>query len=130
MLFRSHVVIKPHVKIKFPWKLHIADYTWIGEHCWIDNLDFVSIGAHCCLSQNVYLCCGNHNFSLSTFDLITRPIQIKQGAWVAAAACVMPGTVLEEHVMVTAGSVISGATIPYGIYRGTPATLIKTRVIQ
>ena len=126
----KHVVIKPFVKIKFPWKLRIGSYVWIGEHCWIDNLDTVSIQSHSCLSQRVYLCCGNHNFNSATFDLITQPIEIKQGVWVAASACVMPGTILEEHVVVTAGSIISGHTIPYGIYKGNPAALVKTRSLK
>ena len=45
----SGVVIKPHVRIKFPWKLSIGDYSWIGEEVWIDNLAEVSIGSNCCI---------------------------------------------------------------------------------
>ena len=32
------VIIKPFVKIKYPWKLQIGDYSWIGEEVWIDNI--------------------------------------------------------------------------------------------
>ena len=31
------VVIKPSVNIKYPWRLKIGDYSWIGENVWIDN---------------------------------------------------------------------------------------------
>jgi putative colanic acid biosynthesis acetyltransferase WcaF len=33
------VIIKPSVNIKYPWRLKIGNYTWIGENVWIDNLD-------------------------------------------------------------------------------------------
>src|SRR4051812_34477683 len=54
-LFGAHiargVVIKPHVRVKFPWRLSIGAHSWIGEDVWIDNLAQVSIGAQCCISQ-------------------------------------------------------------------------------
>src|SRR5947207_2715325 len=40
------VVIKPSVNIKYPWKLKIADNSWVGEEVWIDNLSDVIIGAN------------------------------------------------------------------------------------
>ena len=62
--------IKPRVYIKFPWKLKIGKYSWIGEKVWIDNIDHVEIGNNCCISQGVYFCTGNHDFKKETFDLI------------------------------------------------------------
>ena len=56
-----NVVIKPGVNIKYPWKLVIGDYSWIGEDVWIDNLSSVSIGNNACISQGAMLLCGNHN---------------------------------------------------------------------
>lgn len=34
----QQVRIKPGVKVKFPWRLSIGDFAWIGENAWIDNL--------------------------------------------------------------------------------------------
>ena len=56
----SNVVIKPHVNIKFPWRLTIGDNVWIGEQVWIDNLDIVNIGNNVCISQGSVLFA--HNF--------------------------------------------------------------------
>ena len=58
------VVIKPSVNIKYPWKLSIGNYAWIGEQVWIDNIADVRIGDHVCLSQGSLLLTGNHNYQL------------------------------------------------------------------
>ena len=99
------VVIKPHVRIKFPWRLSIGDNSWIGEGVWIDNLAQVDVGANCCISQGAYLCTGSHDWSLPAFDLITRPITIGDGAWICAQARVSPG------VKVGAGAVLGFGAI-------------------
>ena len=78
------VVIKPGVNIKYPWFLKIGDYSWIGENVWIDNLGITTIGSNCCLSQGAMLLCGNHNYKLTTFDLMVKPITLEDGAWVGA----------------------------------------------
>ena len=78
------VVIKPRVNVKFPWRLVIGDFVWIGEQVWIDNLEMVTVGSHSCLSQGVYLCTGSHNWADPSFGLITQPIKIGEGCWVGA----------------------------------------------
>lgn len=90
------VVIKPGVSVKYPWRLSIGDYSWIGENVWIDNLDNVSIGSNCCISQGAMLLCGNHNYKKSTFDLIIKPITIEDGAWIGAKSVVCP-RLLQKH---------------------------------
>jgi len=65
----------------------------------------VVIGSNVCLSQRAFLCTGSHDFNKETFDLITRPIVIGDGCWVAAQAFVGPGVVLAPGTMVKAGEV-------------------------
>ena len=90
----KHVVIKPHVRVKFPWRLSIGEFSWIGESVWIDNLADVRIGAHCCVSQAAYLCTGNHDWSAPSFELTARPIEIKNQVWIGMCSqpiCVARG---------------------------------------
>ncbi len=124
------VVIKPGVNIKYPWKLAIGDYSWIGEKVWIDNLDQVTIGAHCCLSQGAMLLCGNHNYSLPTFDLMTGPITLEDGVWIGAQSMVTPHTICKSHAVLSVQSVASKVLESYGIYKGNPAKKIKDRLIK
>lgn len=124
------VVIKPMVNIKYPWKLKIGDYAWIGENVWIDNLGDVSIGPHACISQGALLLSGNHDFSKKSFDLIVKPIVIGNGAWIGAKSMVTQGTIVHDHAVLAVNSVASSDLEAYGIYRGNPAVKIKQRNIQ
>lgn len=115
------VVIKPSVNIKYPWHLSIGDYSWIGENVWIDNLDDITIGANCCISQGALLLCGNHDYTKETFDLKTASIQIKDGAWIGAKAIVCPGVTIEEDAVLTVNSVASKNISAHSIWQGNPA---------
>jgi putative colanic acid biosynthesis acetyltransferase WcaF len=122
------VNIKPCVNIKYPWRLTIGDYAWIGENVWIDNLDDVSIGAHACISQGALLLFGNHNYKKETFDLMTGKIVIEEGAWVGANATVCPGVTCKSHSILTVGSVATKDLDAYSIYQGNPAVKVRDRV--
>ena len=124
------VIIKPNVNIKYPWKLKVGDYVWIGEGVWIDNLDFISIGSHSCISQGALLLCGNHDYSKSSFDLMVKPIVLEEGVWIGAKSVVCPGVIIGSHGVLRAGSVLSNNIKPHEIYSGNPAEKIKTRTIK
>lgn len=123
------IVFKPGVKITFPWKLVVGDHVWLGEECWLLNLAPIVLEDHVCISQRAFLCTGNHNYKSPKLDLITEPIRIAQGAWIAARAFVGPGVTVGSHAVLTAGSVATKSLESFGIYRGNPAVLIKQRVV-
>jgi len=123
------VVIKPNVKITFPWKLTLGNHIWLGEECWLLNLEHITIADDVCISQRAFLCTGNHNYKSPVFDLIVKPIHIEQSAWIGAGAFVGPGVTVGSHAVLTAGSVATEDLQPFGIYRGNPAAKVKERVI-
>jgi putative colanic acid biosynthesis acetyltransferase WcaF len=123
------VLIKPHVTIKYPWFLEIADFTWIGEQVWIDNLGLVKIGSNVCISQGVYLLTGNHDYKKPGFDLIVKNITIEDGVWIGAKSVVCPGVVCKTHSILSVGSILSTNMEPYAIYRGNPAVKVADREI-
>lgn len=117
------VVLKPGVRVKFPWRLSIGDHSWIGEDVWIDNLAQVTIGAHACLSQGAYLCTGSHDWARDTFDLITRPITVGDHAWVGVRAVLAPGATLETGAVLSMTSLGKGRIEAWHIHtNGQPDT--------
>lgn len=123
------LVIKNNVNIKFPWKLTIGDHVWLGEYCWIDNLDYVTIGNNVCISQGALLITGNHNYTKQDFPYRNAPIVVEDGVWVGAKVVVAAGVTLASHGVLTAGSVVTKTTEPFAIYQGNPAVQTRTRTI-
>jgi putative colanic acid biosynthesis acetyltransferase WcaF len=126
----KNVTIKPQVKITFPWKLVIGNHVWLGEECWLLNLERIVIGNNVCISQRAFLCTGSHDYKSSTFDLMVKPITLEDGCWIGAAAWIGPGVTVGTHAVLTAGSVAGKNLEPYGIYCGNPALIVKQRVIS
>jgi putative colanic acid biosynthesis acetyltransferase WcaF len=121
------VRIKPGVRVKFPWRLSVGNFVWIGEDTWIDNLASVVIADHVCISQGVYLCTGNHDWHDPNFKLITAPIQIEKSAWIAAKSVIGPGVTVGEGVVLTLGGVTGKSLEPMTIYAGNPAQPVRKR---
>lgn len=124
------LIIKNNVCIKFPWKLTIGDNVWLGENCWIDNLDYVTIGNNVCISQGALLLTGNHDYTLTSFDYRNAPIIIEDGAWIGAKSVVCPGVTVHSHAILTVGSIATKDMEEYSIYQGNPAKQIRKRIIR
>jgi len=121
------VVIKPKVKIKFPWHLSVGDYSWIGEQVWIDNQCAVSIGHNVCISQGVYIFCGNHNYKSTSFDLFVKPVRIESQSWIGAKAVICPGSLIEEGAVVSACLRITGRVKANEVLKMSNNFLIEAR---
>ncbi len=98
------VLIRPTARFTYPWKVEIGNYSWIGDDVVFYSLDRISIGNHCVISQKTYLCTGSHDALDSTFNLITNPIHIGNGAWVAADCFIGPGVNIGANTVVGARS--------------------------
>lgn len=124
------VVIKPGVRVKYPWRLKVGDDAWIGEDAWIDNLGDVEIGANACVSQGAYFCTGNHDWSDPRFGLVVKGIKIGAGAWVGAKSVVCPGVELGEGAVAAAGSFVVKNIPAWEIHAGNPAVFVKRRELR
>jgi putative colanic acid biosynthesis acetyltransferase WcaF len=124
------VRVKPGVRVKFPWRLVVGDFVWLGENCWIDNLAMVTIGNNSCISQGVYICTGNHDWNDPAFGLKDAPVQVGVGCWLAARATIGPGVKVGDGAVLGLGGVASRSLEPMTIYGGNPAEYIKVRKIK
>lgn len=124
------VLLKPGINVKSPWLLEIGDHSWIGERAWLDTFFPITIGSHVCISQDAYLCTGNHDWSDTAFGLLDGSLVIEDGAWVGARATILPGAHIASHAVVAGGAVLSKPTEPYAVYAGNPAVLVRQRVLK
>ncbi|MEO0854322.1 MAG: colanic acid biosynthesis acetyltransferase WcaF, partial [Cyanobacteria bacterium J06648_11] len=109
------------------WRLQVGDWVWIGEGVWFDNLAPIEIGNHVCISQDVYLCTGNHDWTAPNFDLQVASICLEESSWVAARASVGPGVTIGKGAILGLGSVTGRSLEPMTIYAGNPAQAVKPR---
>jgi putative colanic acid biosynthesis acetyltransferase WcaF len=119
------VVIRSLVNISFPWRLEIGDDVWIGDGVWILSLARVTVESNVCISQRSYLCSGTHDYRKDTFDLITKPIRIREGSWIASGALVGPGVEVGPNSVISAGSVALRNVAAHTVVRGNPAEIVK-----
>jgi len=124
------VVVKPGVRILFPWKLTVGDNCWIGEGSWLLNLAEITLEDNVALAQRVFLATGNHDYNSPTFDLMNKPIRVCRGAWLTSGTYVGPGVTVGEHAVLGLGAVATKDLEPYGVYRGNPAEKVAVRRIR
>lgn len=114
------VVIRPTARFTYPWKITIGDYSWIGDDVVFYSLDNIEVGAHTVISQKSYLCTGSHDFQDPTFKLITKPIMIGNGVWVATDCFVAPGVKIGSNAVIGARSSVLKDIPPQQVAWGSP----------
>lgn len=124
------VRVKPGVIIKFPWRIEIGDYVWLGEQVWLDNVVKIRIDDHVCISQGAYLGTGNHDWRDPNFALKLSPIHLESRSWVGAKAVVGPGVTMGQGSVLCLGSVAGKSLDPMTIYAGNPARPVKARQMR
>lgn len=123
----KNVLIRPSVRVTYPWKVTIGDNVWIGDNAELYTLDEIRIGNDCVVSQRSYLCTGSHNARTPSFDLITKPIVLEDQSWIASDCFVMPGVTIGRGAVVAARSLVT-RSVPAGtIVAGSPATFASKR---
>jgi len=122
----ENVIFRPHTRVKFPWKLHIGDRSWIGEGVWFHNQDHIYVGHDVSISQETFLSTGSHAHRRD-MALITRPIHVREGAWITSRCMIFGGADVGRSALVQPGTVVSGAVPPNCIYGGSPATALGRR---
>ena len=98
-----------------------------------DTFDLITIGDRSTISSNVILLTHDYSYTNAliavgqtpTTDVgIIRPITIGCNVFIGMNVVVLPGTVVEDNVVVGAGSVIRGRLESNSVYIGNPAVRI------
>ena len=112
------VIFRPRTRVKFPWKLHIGDRSWIGEGVWFHNQDHIYVGHDVVISQETFLTTGSHAHRRD-MALITKPIHIAPGAWITSRCIVLGGADVGRSALIPPGTVVSKHVPPNTIWNGS-----------
>jgi putative colanic acid biosynthesis acetyltransferase WcaF len=122
------VIIRPSVKITYPWKLSIGNYSWIGDDVDLYTLGKIDIGNHVVISQRSYLCTGSHDYNQADFAIYQKPIKIHDQVWIATDVFIAPGVTIHEGSLVGVRSSVFTNIPSNKICVGTPAKIIRERI--
>lgn len=114
----SDNVLKSGIKVHFPWNLEIGDNCWIGEEVWFINHERITMGSNVCISQRSIICSGGHDYRSTSLEYAHMPITIKDGAWVCLDAKVLPGVIIGECSVVSAGEIVRKSLPDYSMLVG------------
>ncbi|BBZ56375.1 WcaF family extracellular polysaccharide biosynthesis acetyltransferase [Mycolicibacterium phocaicum] len=121
------VLIRPGVRVTYPWKLIVGDHCWIGDNAVIYTIDQVTLGDQVVVSQEAYLCAGTHDPRDVSFPVVASPVTIEPECWIAARAFVGPGVRIGRGAVVGACSVVQSDVPPATVVAGFPARAIQKR---
>ncbi|MEM6612438.1 MAG: hormogonium polysaccharide biosynthesis acetyltransferase HpsU [Cyanobacteria bacterium P01_C01_bin.72] len=124
------VVIRPSARFTFPWKVQIGDYSWIGDNVVLYSLNQITIGCHSVISQKSYLCTGSHNFEVPSFTLVTAPINIGNGVWIATDCFVAAGVNIGANSVIGARSSVLKSIPAQQVAWGSPCRVRYPRRIK
>lgn len=122
------VLIRPSVRVTYPWKVKIGDRVWIGDHAELYSLGEIDIGSDVVISQRSYLCAATHDHTSPSFDIIAKKIIIEDQSWIATDVFIAPGVTIGRGALIGARSNVF-RDMPAGmICLGSPAMPVKPRI--
>jgi acetyltransferase-like isoleucine patch superfamily enzyme len=106
----------------------IGDNVAIRPHVTITAAESVVIEDHVVLSAFVSVVDSDHTFgrnpSVLYNPLVTAPIRVGRGTWVAERVSVLRGSNIGEHCVIGANSVVRGEIPDYSVAVGAPARVV------
>lgn len=123
-------VIRPTVRITYPWKVSIGDHAWVGDDVTLYSLGEIDIGAHSVISQKSYICAGDHDYQRADFAIRGRPVRIGAQVWIASDVFIAPGVTVADGVVVGARSTVLRSLRKGFVYAGNPVRPIKPRPVS
>ena len=124
------VRVRPTARIEMPWHVEIGDDSVVGDYAILYALGPIRLGRQVTVSQYAHLCAGTHDHTDPTFPLLTPPIVVGEGAWVAADAFVGPGVTVGAWAVVAARATVVKDVPPREVWGGNPARFIKARGLR
>ena len=117
----------PSAWIWAPWNLEMGPRSCLAPAVNCYSAARIVLGEDSIVSQGAYLCSASHDFRDPGFPLVTGPIVIGRGAWVAAEAFIGPGVKIGAEAVVGARAVVTRDVSSGSVVAGNPAREVGRR---
>ena len=105
-------------------RITIGKNVYINSNLLVMARGGITIEDNVQIAANVQLLTNNHD-EYERAVLLTKPIVVKNGAWIGAGASILPGVTVGKHAIVGAASVVTKDVPDYAVVVGIPAKVIK-----
>ena len=107
----------------------------VGEESFVGRVEIaahaaVTIGIKVCINDGVHLLTASHDLADPAWRSKALPITIKDYAWVATNAIILPGVTVGTGAVVGAGAVLSRDVPDFAIAAGNPAQILNKRRVE
>jgi len=106
--------------------LKIGDYAFINDGVNICAAKNVVVGDHSIIADLVFVYDTDFHQVTPNVPKGCEDVIIGRNIWIGAKAIILPGTVIGDHSVVAAGSIVTKQVPSRSIVGGTPARLIAT----
>ncbi|MCO5312951.1 MAG: acyltransferase [Microthrixaceae bacterium] len=108
----------------------IGDRCLIGRGSSIVGHRLIEIGDDVWTGHNVHITDMNHGYEdldvpISQQSMGELPVHIGSGSWLGHNTVVLPGVTIGRHVVVGAGSIVTGDLPDYSVAVGSPARIVR-----
>lgn len=121
-------------------RMNFGSHIYVGPNCTFYSTSAdLTINDYVTFGPGVVIMTGNHRtdeIGEYIYNVKTKkpendqPVTIESDVWVGANAVILKGVTVSKGCVIGAGSVVTKDTVPYGIYGGIPARLLKMRFTE
>lgn len=112
--------------------IHVGNGVSFNDYTIVLGHGGVRIGNDVRIAAQVLITSFEHNYDDPTRPIRTqgntnKPVVIEDDVWIGAGAKILAGAHIAKGCVIGANAVVKGKTIPFGVYGGAPARLLKMR---
>ena len=129
-------IIDRKVYFRYPKKIFVGNQVYINRGCCLfasahndDDIN-IMIGDHVLIGPNTALFAAGHDAGTLMLDDTYGRITIENDVWIGGNVTILQGVTIHEGAVVGAGSVVVKDVPAYTINVGTPARVVKDRIIN
>ncbi len=134
MLFGMKIGAESRLNMKVlvwdPWKIQIGKGTIVNEYAFLDGRGGLKIGDGTSIAMWAVLYSSSHYADSGSFEYYTKPTVIGNSCWICARSILLPGSVVNDRVIISANCVFKGEAETAGIYGGSPCQYIRERKVD